>query len=236
MKRLILTTLALLAFVLGAQAQYQVKGTVSDELGPVVGATVMEVGTSNGASTDFDGSFSLTVKSSASLVEVSCIGYASQTYAAKDFPASILLKEDVNFLDEVVVVGYGTQKSKDLTAPIVNVKGDELSRQTAANPMSALQGKVSGVQITQSGAPGAGPSVKIRGVGSIGDYANPLYVVDGAFMDNINFLSSNDIESLTVLKDASAAAIYGVRAANGVIIVTTRKGELGKVRDRKSVV
>ena len=220
----------MLAFALGAQAQYLVKGVISDELGPVVGATVLEAGTSNGTSTDFDGSFTLTVSGPDAPVEVSCIGYAGQTYPAKDFPASILLKEDVNFLDEVVVVGYGTQKSKDLTAPIVNIKGDELSRQTAANPMSALQGKVSGVQITQSGAPGAGPSVKIRGVGSIGDYANPLYVVDGAFMDNINFLSSNDIESLTVLKDASAAAIYGVRAANGVIIVTTRKGELGKVR------
>ena len=230
MKRFILTTLVLLSFALGAQAQYQVKGVISDDLGPVIGATVMEAGTSNGTSTDFDGSFSLKVSGPDALVEVSCIGYASQTYPAKSLPASILLKEDVNFLDEVVVVGYGTQKSKDLTAPIVNVKGDELSRQTAANPMSALQGKVSGVQITQSGAPGAGPSVKIRGVGSIGDYANPLYVVDGAFMDNINFLSSNDIESLTVLKDASAAAIYGVRAANGVIIVTTRKGDLGKVR------
>ena len=230
MKRLILTTLMVLSFALGAQAQYQVKGTIADDLGPVIGATVMEAGTTNGTSTDFDGNFSLMVSGPDALVEVSCIGYAGQTYPAKSFPESILLKEDVNFLDEVVVVGYGTQKSKDLTAPIVNVKGDELSRQTAANPMSALQGKVSGVQITQSGAPGAGPSVKIRGVGSIGDYANPLYVVDGAFMDNINFLSSNDIESLTVLKDASAAAIYGVRAANGVIIVTTRKGELGKVR------
>lgn len=220
----------ILGFALGAQAQYLVRGVIADDLGPVIGATVMEAGTSNGTSTDFDGSFTLTVSGPEAPVEVSCIGYASQTFAAKDFPASILLKEDVNFLDEVVVVGYGTQKSRDLTAPIVNVKGDELSRQTAANPMSALQGKVSGVQITQSGAPGAGPSVKIRGVGSIGDYANPLYVVDGAFMDNINFLSSNDIESLTVLKDASAAAIYGVRAANGVIIVTTRKGDLGKVR------
>lgn len=230
MKRFISTTLILLSFVLGAQAQYQVKGTIADDLGPVIGATVMEAGTSNGTSTDFDGNFSLVVRSGDSMVEISCIGYATQSYPAKSIPANILLKEDVNFLEEVVVVGYGTQKSKDLTAPIVNVKGDELSRQTAANPMSALQGKVSGVQITQSGAPGAGPSVKIRGVGSIGDYANPLYVVDGAFMDNINFLSSNDIESLTVLKDASAAAIYGVRAANGVIIVTTRKGELGKVR------
>lgn len=228
MKKFLLT----LSLVLGctaAFAQYQVKGVVEDALGPVIGATVMEQGTANGTSTGLDGDFLLTVKSASSMVEVSCIGYASQVFPASAVPAKILLEEDTNFLDEVVVVGYGTQKAKDLTAPIVNVKGDELSKQTAANPMSALQGMVSGVQITQSGAPGAGPSVKIRGVGSIGDYANPLYVVDGVFVDNIDFLSSSDIESLTVLKDASAAAIYGVRAANGVVLVTTRKGAYGRV-------
>ena len=230
MKKLITLLIALTA-ALAAYAQgYLVQGTIVDEIGPVIGATIVEVGTSNGVSTDFDGNFTLRVSSADAKVEVSCIGYASQTFKASEVPAKILLTDDTTFLDEVVVVGYGTQKSKDLTAPIVNVKGEELSRQVAANPMSALQGMVSGVQITQSGAPGAGPSVKIRGVGSIGDYANPLYVVDGAFMDNIDFLSSNDIESLTVLKDASAAAIYGVRAANGVILVTTKKGSTGKVR------
>ncbi|MBO4434437.1 MAG: TonB-dependent receptor [Bacteroidales bacterium] len=230
MKKLITLTIALTA-ALAAYAQgYLIQGTISDEVGPVIGATVVESGTSNGATTDLDGHFTLRVSSADSQVEVICIGYATQTFKASEVPASILLSDDSTFLDEVVVVGYGTQKAKDLTAPIVNVKGDELAKQVAANPMSALQGMVSGVQITQSGAPGAGPSVKIRGVGSIGDYANPLYVVDGAFMDNIDFLSSNDIESLTVLKDASAAAIYGVRAANGVILVTTKKGSSGKVR------
>ena len=230
MKKLITLTIALTA-ALAAYAQgYLIQGTISDEVGPVIGATVVESGTSNGATTDLDGHFTLRVSSADSQVEIICIGYATQTFKASEVPASILLSDDSTFLDEVVVVGYGTQKAKDLTAPIVNVKGDELAKQVAANPMSALQGMVSGVQITQSGAPGAGPSVKIRGVGSIGDYANPLYVVDGAFMDNIDFLSSNDIESLTVLKDASAAAIYGVRAANGVILVTTKKGSSGKVR------
>ena len=230
MKRF-LSILFLFALGLTALAQgYQVKGVVEDALGPVVGATVMEAGTSNGTSTGLDGEFTLVVSGPGARVDVSCIGYAVQSFTASSLPAVIRLQEDSNFLDEVVVVGYGTQKAKDLTAPIVNVKGDELAKQTAANPMSALQGMVSGVQITQSGAPGAGPSVKIRGVGSIGDYASPLYVVDGAFMDNIDFLSSNDIESLTVLKDASAAAIYGVRAANGVILVTTKKGVSGKVR------
>ena len=229
MKRILITLTMMLAG-LSAFAQYQVKGVVEDALGPVIGATVMEAGTQNGTSTGLDGDFLLMVKSAQSTVEISCIGYATQSFPANAVPARIVLAEDTNFLDEVVVVGYGTQKAKDLTAPIVNVKGDELSKQVAANPMSALQGMVSGIQITQSGAPGAGPSVKIRGVGSIGDYANPLYIVDGAFMDNIDFLSASDIESLTVLKDASAAAIYGVRAANGVILVTTKKGETGRVR------
>ena len=232
MKRLFILLTALFAGILAYGQAYQIKGVVQDDLGPVIGATVIEVGTMNGTSTGLDGDYLLTVSGPDAMVEISCMGYASQTFKASEVPATVTLGEDQTFLEEVVVVGYGTQKAKDLTAPIVNVKGDELAKQTAANPMSALQGMVSGVQITQSGAPGASPSVKIRGVGSIGDYANPLYVVDGAFMDNIDFLSSNDIESLTVLKDASAAAIYGVRAANGVIIVTTKKG----TKDHLSIV
>ena len=230
MKRLFALLLTTLAATLAYGQAYQVKGVIQDDLGPIVGATVLEAGTMNGTSTGLDGDYLLTVSSPDATVEISCMGYATQTFKASAVPAVVTLGEDSTFLEEVVVVGYGTQKAKDLTAPIVNVKGDELAKQTAANPMSALQGMVSGVQITQSGAPGAGPSVKIRGVGSIGDYANPLYVVDGAFMDNIDFLSSNDIESLTVLKDASASAIYGVRAANGVILVTTKKGETGRIR------
>ena len=231
MKKLLTLLLAFAALSLSARAQggYMVQGVVQDALGPVIGATIIEVGTSNGTTTGLDGEFELRVESASALVEVSCIGYASQQFVAQAFPPLVTLSEDSQFLDEVVVVGYGTQKSKDLTAPIVTVKGDELSKQISANPMSALQGMMSGVQVIQSGAPGAGPSVKIRGVGSIGDYAKPLYVVDGVFVDNIDFLSGSDIESLTVLKDASAAAIYGVRAANGVVLVTTRKGAYGHV-------
>ena len=229
MKRLLLLFSSLLISLAAAAQAYQIQGVVQDELGPVIGATVMEAGTSNGTSTGLDGEFLLTVSSADALIDISCMGYASQTFKASALPATINLSEDQTFLEEVVVVGYGTQKAKDLTAPIANIKGDELAKQVSANPMSALQGLTSGVQIIQSGAPGAGPSVKIRGIGSIGDYANPLYVVDGVFVDNIDFLSGNDIESLTVLKDASAAAIYGVRAANGVILVTTRKGAYGRV-------
>ena len=231
MKRLItLIALALISVVAFAQS-ITVTGTVLDDQGwPQMSAGVFEKGTTNGTVTDLDGKYTIKVAPDAVLV-FSFYGFKDvEVPVGGKTVIDVTMEPDNLLLEEVVVVGYGTQKAKDLTAPIVNVKGEELSKQVAANPMSALQGMVSGVQITQSGAPGAGPSVKIRGVGSIGDYANPLYVVDGAFMDNIDFLSSSDIESLTVLKDASAAAIYGVRAANGVILVTTKKGASGKVR------
>ncbi|MBO5419001.1 MAG: TonB-dependent receptor [Bacteroidales bacterium] len=231
MKRLfILMTLSFMALSLSAQ-NMTVSGVVTDDLGePLSGAFVMQKGTTNGAMTDLDGAYTISVPSDATLV-ASFMGFLdSEAAVAGRAQINFSLATDALMMEEVVVVGYGTQKSKDLTAPIVNVKGDALAKQATANPMSALSGMVSGVQITQSGAPGAGPTVKIRGVGSIGDYANPLYVVDGAFMDNIDFLASSDIESLTVLKDASASAIYGVRAANGVIIVTTKKGQAGHTR------
>lgn len=223
MKRLLITLSLMLAGVT-AFAQYQVKGVVEDALGPVIGATVMEAGTQNGTSTGLDGDFLLMVKSADSMVEVSCIGYATQSFPASAVPSHIVLEEDTNFLDEVVVVGYGTQKAKDLTAPIASVKGDELSKQISGNALGALQGKASGVRIIQSGSPGASPSITIRGTGSLGSYATPLYIVDGVFVDDIGFVSTDDIQDMTILKDASAAAIYGVRAANGVIIITTKKG------------
>ena len=230
MKRLLFAFVAVIMSISAlAQETVVVSGTVLDENGwPLTGAYVLEQGTSNGTLTDLDGNYTIKANKGATM-EFTFMGYLTQTHPAQDV-LNVTLQPDALMMEEVVVVGYGTQKSKDLTAPIVNVKGDALAKQATANPMSALSGMVSGVQITQSGAPGAGPSVKIRGVGSIGDYASPLYVVDGAFMDNIDFLSNNDIESLTVLKDASAAAIYGVRAANGVIIVTTKKGQAGNVR------
>lgn len=213
-----------------AFAQSEVSGMVKDDAGePLIGVSILVQGTTNGTITDFDGNYTLSVPAKATLV-FSYMGYQTETIAVGSKTViNVTMKQDNQVLDEVVVVGYGVAKSKDLTAPITNVKGEELSKQIASSPMAALQGMVSGVQITQSGAPGSSPDVKIRGVGSIGDYAKPLYVVDGAFVDNIDFLSADDIESLTVLKDASAAAIYGVRAANGVVLVTTKKGEFGRV-------
>jgi len=205
-----------------------IEGVVVDQetKEPLIGATVIIKGLGNGTTTDLDGLFQLSVPKE-STISISYLGYISQDVIVKDSSRlQVKLVPNNKSLQEVIVVGYGTQKAKDMTAPISTVKGNELSKQITANPMSALQGKMSGVQVVNSGAPGAGPTVKIRGVGSIGDYASPLYVVDGVFVDNIDFLSSSDIEDLTVLKDASAAAIYGVRAANGVVLVTTRKGKI----------
>ncbi len=226
-KRYFLLLLILAAFVPGmlTAQNVSVEGTVTDEGGnPLAGAVVVQKGTSIGGVTDGDGRFSLNAPVNATLT-VSYLGYQTKDVVfTGTTPMRIVLDSGTTTLDEVVVVGYGTQRARDLTAPIVTIAGSELAKQTAANPMSALQGKVSGVQITNSGAPGAGPSVRIRGTGSIGDYTNPLYVVDGVFVDNIDFLSPNDIDTMNVLKDASAAAIYGVRAANGVILITTRRG------------
>lgn len=219
----------LLAWELSGQ-EINVRGTVSDESGePLAGAAVILQGGGKGTVTDYDGNYSISAPADASLV-ISFLGYLEQTVPVSGrTQINVALQPDSEMMDEVVVVGYGVQKSKDLTAPIVTVKGEEISRQVSSNAMSALQGKIAGVQVINSGAPGAGPSVKIRGIGSIGEYSNPLFVVDGAFVDNLDFVSANDIEEVTVLKDASAAAIYGVRAANGVIIVTTRKGRSGNV-------
>ena len=225
MKRLtVLLSLFFVPFALWAQ-NIKVEGTVYDSDGfPLPQAAVYVKGGTIGVVTNNDGHYSINVPENAVLV------YSFQGYSDKEEKVGdrsvidVVLIIDNQLLEETVVVGYGTQKSKDLTAPIVTVKGSELTKQASSSPMAALQGMVSGVQIINSGAPGATPKVKVRGVGSISDYATPLYVVDGVFQDNIDFLSSNDIETLTVLKDASASAIYGVRAANGVILVTTKKG------------
>ena len=189
---------------------------------------MQQSGTSNTVSTDNAGRYTIGVPPQSSLL-FSCIGYKDVSVQLFDRTViDVVMQEDAQALDEIIVTGYGSQKSKDLTAPIVSIKGEELSRQVNSHPMSSLQGKVAGVQVISSGAPGSSPSVRIRGTGSIGDYANPLYVVDGVFVDDLGFLSPGDIQEMTVLKDASASAIYGVRAANGVVIITTRRGQTGK--------
>ena len=231
MKRHIISSVILTLTILTANAQnVDVSGKVTDSSGqPLPGVFVQQSGTSNAVSTDEEGRYSISVPPESSL-QFSCIGFQTASVSLYDRTViDVVLQEDSQVLDEIVVVGYGTQKSKDLTAPIVNIKGDELARQVTSGPISALQGKVAGVQIIGSGAPGSSPTVKIRGMGSIGDYAQPLYIVDGVFVDNLDFVGANDIQDVTVLKDASSSAIYGVRAANGVVIITTKKGAYGKV-------
>lgn len=204
-----------------------VKGKIVDESGePLVGATVQQKGTTKGIITDVDGNFSLSVSSDATLV-VSFIGYKSieVNVGGKTDLGQIALVSDLKELDQVVVIGYGTQRKVDLTGSVAIVNTEEMKKSSNSNISTMLEGKVAGVQITSDGQPGADPTVRIRGIGSFGSTA-PLYVVDGVPMGTtIRDFSPNDIESLQVLKDASAAAIYGSRAANGVVIITTKQGK-----------
>ena len=236
MKR-ILTSVAVLLIActaVFAQGKYQVKGVVEDAMGPVIGATVLEVGTTNGVSTGLDGDFVLTVSSPDATVEISCIGYATQTFKALLVPAVVTLGEDTNFLDEVVVIGYGTVKKSDLTGSVSTVKADEINKGVITTPADLLRGKSAGVVVTSgSGMPGSGATVRIRGGSSINASNDPLYIIDGlpvsndgisGMSDPLSSINPEDIESFTVLKDASATAIYGSRASNGVIVITTKKG------------
>ncbi|WP_455622444.1 SusC/RagA family TonB-linked outer membrane protein [Parabacteroides sp.] len=196
---------------------------------PAIGVSVLVKGTTNGTITSMDGDYTLNdVPKNATLV-FSYVGMVTQEVPVNgQTVVNVLLAEDTQNLEEVVVIGYGTSKAKDLTAPITVIKADEITKHATASPMGALQGKVAGVQITNNGQPGSGPSVRIRGIGSMNDNSQPLYVVDGMFFDNIDFLNNSDIQDLSILKDASAASIYGVRAANGVVLVTTKKGALNR--------
>ena len=224
MKKKIATFLLILMCAVFAGAQTRtVKGTVVDQVNePVIGASVTVLGTTNGTVTDFDGNFVLNNVPDGAIIKFTYIAMQSQELPAQDV-MNVQLMDDVKNLDEVVVIGYGSAQAKDLTSPITVVKGDELLSTPSSSPMAAMQGKVAGVNVVNSGTPGEGPKVTIRGNGSF-SANSPLYVVDGMFYDNINFLNSTDIEDMSILKDASAAAIYGVRAANGVVIITTKKG------------
>lgn len=208
-----------------------VKGVVKDATGlPIIGASVIETGTSNGVITDFDGNFILNVPTTGKIT-ISFVGYKSQTIdVAGKSSFNIILLEDTEILDEVVVIGYGVQKKKLVTGATVQVKGDDLQKMNTVSALGALQSQSPGVNITQSsGMPGEGFKVNIRGMGTIGS-ASPLYVIDGIVGGDINMLNPADIESIDVLKDAASSAIYGARAANGVILVTTRQGKLGKMQ------
>ncbi len=208
---------------------YQVKGIVVDPLGPVFGATVLEQGTSNGVSTGLDGDYAFTVSGPEAIVEVSCIGYATQTFKASEVPATITLSDDTTFLDEVVVIGYGSQKKKEVTGSVASIKSEDFNAGVKTNPMGLLQGKVAGLNIikTTSDPTSTGYNIQIRGFSTLdkGAGTSPLFIVDGVPVSNIDNISSDEIASMDVLKDGSAAAIYGTRGTNGVIIITTKRGE-----------
>lgn len=211
------------------QSTITVKGVILDEGGiPVIGASVLEKDTQNGAISDLDGKFTITTSPDAFLV-ISYLGYKTQTVQAKP-ELQIILQEDLQTLDEVVVIGYGVQKKKLVTGATVQVKGDDVAKHNSSSIMGSLQTQAPGVNITQmSGFIGAEPKVNIRGIGTNGA-SSPLYIIDGVAGGDISTISPNDIESIDVLKDAASAAIYGARAANGVILVTTKKGKSGQFR------
>lgn len=222
---IILTTEAIKDLHAQQQAK-TVTGTVTDVSGePIIGANIRIKGTTTGTITDIDGNFSIEAEPQ-SVIEVSYIGYLTQeTVINNQKSIRFLLKEDTKTLDEVVVIGYGVQKKADLTGSVANINTEKLNTQSNANIGQALQGKIAGVDIVSQGgaAPGSGTRIMVRGIGTLNN-ASPLYIVDGMYMNSIDHINPNDIASIDVLKDASSAAIYGSRAANGVIIVTTKEG------------
>ena len=229
-------TIFLLSFLIcctGLFAQSTVSGTVeaADDPNPIIGANVMVKGTTTGTITDFDGNFSISAKAG-DVIVVSYMGYQTQekVIAKVSSPLKFVLQPDNVMLDEVVAVGYGTMKKSDLTGSVASVKAEDLIKAPVAGLDQALQGRAAGVTVvTNSGQPGETATIRIRGIGSALGGNDPLYVVDGVITTDIKWLSPNDIKSMEILKDASAAAIYGSRGANGVILITTNQGAEGKV-------
>ena len=219
-------------FPLGAMAQSIVKGTVNDETGePIIGATVKVQGTNEGAITDFNGQFSVNAASNATL-NISYVGYVSQQVSVGGRNnINVTLKEDTNTLNDVVVIGYGTMKKSDISGSVATINKEQMERKIPVNIAQALQGAAAGVMVTnQDGAPGSKSAIRIRGIGTINGDAQPLYVVDGVQVgNNADFVNPSDIENIEILKDASASAIYGSAGANGVIMITTKHGQKGKM-------
>ncbi len=221
----LLMLIAVVCFALDVSAQTTVSGHVKDDTGEdVIGASVMEKGTSNGTVTDFDGKFTLQCKSGATLV-ISFIGYNPQEVKAKD-GLEITLKEDVAQLNEVVVVGYGSMAKKEISSSVVQISKDQFNHGAASDPMALIAGKVAGLNVASSADanPNAMTNIQVRGAGSLTASNGPLVVIDGIAGGDLRNIATQDVESITVLKDAGSAAIYGTRGANGVILVTTKKG------------
>jgi TonB-linked SusC/RagA family outer membrane protein len=228
-----LLLLCFLLFSFSAFSQRTVTGKVTDQAGqPMVGATIAIKGTSTGVISDVQGNFSIPVRGPEDILVFSYVGYETQEVSVGDQSViRILLAESAQLLDELVVIGYGTVKKNDLTGSIAVVTADNLTRTPVSTFDRALQGKAAGVMVTQTtGEPGQNPAIRIRGIGSINRSPNPIYVVDGVVTGNLNTINPYDIESMQILKDASAAAIYGADGANGVVIITTRRGKSGKTQ------
>ncbi len=228
MKKIILLMLVM-SLGISAYAQQKVSGTITDASGvPLTGASIVIKSKSLVAIADIDGKWVLDGVESGDILNFTYFGFVPQDVTVgKQSVFNIILQEDALMLDDVVVVGYGVQKKALVTGANVNVKGDKIEELKPTTAMEALQGVVPGLSITRnSGAPGAGTKVTIRGMGTIGD-SDPLYIVDGVAVNDINYLNPSDIESIDVLKDAASAAIYGARAANGVVLVTTKRAKAG---------
>lgn len=223
--------LSLCALSLTAQAQIRISGTVADNDGaPVIGAGIVERGTPNGTVSDNDGKFMISVSSDKAVLEISCIGYLNATVPVSGRSRiDIVLEDDNRLLDEVVVIGYGTVKKKDLTGAISNVDGNKIAALQGVGLSQALQGSMPGVEVTRtSGLPGAGATIRVRGITTIGD-SDPLVIVDGVPVSTINDVDVDAIENITVLKDAASASIYGARASAGVILITTKRAKEGQL-------
>ena len=216
--------------LMSAQNIYRVSGTVSDENGePLPASTIVVKGTNKIAIADLKGAFELQDVPLDAVLQVSFLGCETKEVAPTSKPMQIVLSAAKDILEDAVVVGYGTQKKRDLTGSVVSLRGEDLLDKTPVDVYDILQGQVAGVQInSNSGAPGEGATVRIRGISTFGEGANPLYVVDDLPVDNIDAVNPEDISSIEVLKDAASAAIYGSRSANGVILITTKKGVPGK--------
>lgn len=233
MKQLIIIIISILCFSFSATAQKTVKGTITDELGePIPGVNILEKNTSKGTFSDFDGKFTISVSEKATLV-FSYLGFKTQEVNVNGrSQITVKMESDDTQLDEIVVIGYGSVKKDKIATSIATVDGSEISKQVASNPAEALQGKAAGVQVLSSGgSPGASPRIVIRGITTANGSTNPLIVIDGILQPDgtsLNSVNSQDINSFQILKDAAASAIYGSRASNGVVLITTKRGKAGK--------
>ena len=232
--KIYLTALMFMLFSSIAMAQTgTVKGKVTEASTgePAIGVSVLLKGTSDGAITDENGLYSIPAATSSGTLVFSFIGMKTQEVEINGrSEVNVIMQNDNVLLEDIVVVGYGQQNVKDLTSSISTIKSEELTKTPSGQAMQSLQGKVAGLQVVSSGAPGDSPTIRVRGIGSYPGSNNeaPLYVVDGMFFDNIDFLNPSEIATVSVLKDASAAAIYGVRAANGVVLIETKSGGLNQ--------